>query len=86
MVVSFIRQVQNNPQKRGCQYPLAFIFRPCLNSAMNKFNQRLAAEARQRRERILKLRGRGLTYAQIGKLLDGITRQRVEQIIKRGKQ
>jgi hypothetical protein len=52
---------------------------------MNKFNQRLAAEARQRRERIIKLRGRGLTYAQIGKLLDGISKQRIQQIIKREK-
>jgi transcriptional regulator len=52
---------------------------------MNTFNKRLAADARKRRERILKLHGRGLTYAQIAKLEGGCTRQNISRIINKGK-
>jgi DNA-directed RNA polymerase sigma subunit (sigma70/sigma32) len=51
---------------------------------MNHHNAKLAATARIRRARILRLRGRKLTYAQIAKL-EGVSKQRIAQIIAKWK-
>ena len=47
------------------------------------FNERVAAEAKPRFLRAAAMRARGLTYREIGEKL-GVTRQRAEQLAKRG--